>query len=147
MKNQAVICAFFGHRCFGYEMVRENIKSIIVDLIKNQGITEFYNGFRGDFDCICAEIVRDLKSTYPTIKNILVLSYYPKADFVLPTFFDESVYLLEEPVPMKFAIFHTNRKIVDAATVIVSGVKLDSGGAWAACEYARFKNKNIISIF
>ena len=138
-------CAFFGHRNFGYSDYKERIKSIIVDLIENHGVTEFYNDFRGSFDRICAEIVSELKSRYP-IRNILVLSYHPHSDFVLPKFFDESVYLLEKPVLSKFAITYTNQCIVDKADFIISGELLDSGRAWAACDYARRKNKTIINI-
>lgn len=139
--------AFFGHRSYGYSAYRAKIKSIIIDLIENHGATDFYNGFRGDFDKLCAEIVSGLKSFYPMIKNTLILSYHPLSDFVLPEYFDESAYLLDEPVPPKFAITYTNRKIVDKADFIVSGVMLDSGGAWSACDYARRKKKTLINIF
>ena len=139
--------AFFGHRSYSYLEYREKIEAIIVDLIENHEVTEFYNGFRGDFDRLCAEIVGKLKSLYPTIKNILVLSYHPRSEFVLPKFFDESVYLLEKPVLPKFAITYTNQCIVDEADFIISGVSLHSGGAWAACDYARRQQKKVINIF
>ena len=140
-------CVFFGHRNFGYSDYKERIKSIIVNLIENHGVTEFYNGFRGHFDRLCAEIVSELKRHYPTIKNILVLSYHPHSDFIMPTLFDESVYLLEKPVLPKFAITYTNHCIVDKADFIVSGVILQSGGAWSACEFARRQKKCIINLF
>ena len=139
--------AFFGHRSYGYSAYRAKIKSIIIDLIENHGAEEFYNGFRGDFDKLCDEIVSGLKSCYPTIKNTLVLSYHPLSDFVLPEPFDESVYLLDNPVPPKFAITYTNRKIVEKVDFIVSGVILHSGGSWSACDYARRKSKILINIF
>ncbi len=145
MENTTVTCAFFGHRNCDYEIYREKIKSIVIDLIENYGVTEFYNGFRGDFDKICAEIVGSLREDY-TIKNVMVLSYHPKSQFRLPTFFDESVYLLEKPVLPKFAITYTNQCVVDKADFIVSGVLLESGGAWTACEYARRKKKRILYI-
>lgn len=146
MKERNGICAFFGHRSYGYERFREKIKSIIIDLIENYGVSEFYNGFRGDFDKICAGIVGNLREIYP-VKNIMVLSYHPKAGFTLPVCFDESVYLLDRTVIPKFAISYTNQCVVDKADFIVSGVVLDSGGAWTACEYARRKKKRIINIF
>ena len=138
--------AFFGHRSYPYAPHRNKLRAIIVDLIENQGVTEFYNGLRGDFDRLCADIVYELMGNYPTIKNILVLSYHPREGFVLPKCFNESVYLLEKPVLPKFAITYTNQAIVEKVDFIVSGVALHSGGAWSACDYARRKGKPIISI-
>ena len=68
-------CVFFGHRNFDYEPYREKIEQIVVDLIENEGVTDFYNGGRGRFDSICTEIVQKLKIRYPQICNILILSY------------------------------------------------------------------------
>ena len=139
--------AFFGHRSYPYAPHRDKLRAIIVDLIENHGVTEFYNGLRGDFDRLCADIVYELMSDYPMIQNILVLSYHPREGFVLPKCFSESIYLLEKPVLPKFAITYTNQAIVEKVDFIVSGVALHSGGAWTACDYARRKGKQIISIF
>lgn len=129
------VVAFFGHRDFDYTSYVEKIEEKIVALIK-EGATTFYNGMRGNFDFTCAEIVHGLKTRYPEIRNIGVLSYLPRAGWRLPRAFDESVYLLEKPVPPRFAIFYTNRAIVERADVIVSGIVLKNGGAWSACRYA-----------
>lgn len=120
---------------------------LIIDLIENHDVKEFYNGFRGAFDGICAEIVCELKENYPSIKNIMVLSYHPREEFRLSKFFDESIYLLDKSVPPRFAISYTNQAIVDRVDFIISGVKYDWGGAWTACEYAHRKKKTIIKLF
>lgn len=139
--------AFFGHRKYDYYSEYEDkIKNIIIDLIENKGVNEFYNGYRGIFDRLCARAVHEVKSQYPDIKNIMVLSYRPNKDFYLPECFDESVYLIEKPVFQKYGIVYTNRLIVERSEYIVSGVKLH-GGAYTACEYARRKGKTIVSIF
>lgn len=140
-------CAFFGHRSYPYAPYRDALKALIVNLIENHGVTEFYNGFRGDFDRLCAEVVYELTEEFSTIKNILVLSYHPNADFKLPRYFSESIYLLEKSVLPRYAITYTNRAIVNRVDFIISGVALHSGGAWSACEYARRRKKPIISIF
>lgn len=142
-------CAFFGHRDIDYFPYNEKIEEILVDLIENCGVTQFYSGYRGKFDELCAYLVWELKFQYPQIKNTLVLSYLPykKSDFVLPKYFDDSVYLLEKKVPPRFAIPHTNRRMVDLADYIVSGVNHDHGGAFTACNYARNRGKTIISIY
>ena len=79
-------CAFFGHRRFPYEAYRNIIKDSIIDLIENYQVTQFYSGGRGDFDNLCASVVRELEKEYPNIKNTLVLSYLPmgKDEYGLP---------------------------------------------------------------
>lgn len=142
-------CVFFGHRDVNYFPYNEKIEEILFHLIENCGVTQFYSGYRGKFDELCAYLVWELKFQYPQIKNTLVLSYLPykKADFVLPKYFDDFVYLLEKRVPPRFAIPHTNKRMVDLADYIVSGVNHDHGGAFAACNYARNRGKTIISIY
>ena len=142
-------CAFFGHRDVDYFSYCEKIETILIDLIKNCGVTQFYSGYRGSFDRLCAYLVWELKFRYPNIKKTLFLSYLPykKADFSLPKFFDDSVYLLEKSVPLRFAIPHTNRKIVDLSDYILSGVNHDYGGAFNACSYARKHGKTVIDIY
>ncbi len=142
-------CTFFGHRDADYVPYRIKTEAILVDLIENCGVTQFYSGNRGNFDKFCASLVWKLKLNYPKIKNTLVLSYLPckKTDFILPKIFDDSVYLLEQHVPMRFAVTHTNRKMADLSDFILSGVYRNYGGAYTACSYARKHGKTIISIY
>lgn len=42
-----VSCAFFGHRIGAYEKYRNYLKSLIVDLIEREKVTQFYTGGRG----------------------------------------------------------------------------------------------------
>lgn len=140
-------CAFFGHRSFEYSEYREKTKDIISELITKFGVTNFYDGCRGSFDLFCAGIVGELKAEFPEIKLIYVLSYIPQSKLLLPKFFDESVYLLEESVPPKYAISHTNRKLVELADYIVSGVYCTFGGAYKAQNHAKRCNKKVINIF
>ena len=135
-------CAFFGHRNFNYTQYESAIRETVEELI-NRGVTDFYNGYRGRFDCTCARIVHGLKKQYPQIKNIMVLSYPPSKNFEKPEVFDETVYLLEKGVPAKFAISHTNRKLVETVDYVVSGVVWKWGDAKSACDYARRLSKTI----
>ncbi len=145
-------CAFFGHRNMNVEKYRGKLLGIITDLIDNKGVTQFYSGFRGDFDVFCSFLIYDLKAYYPHIKNTMVLSYIPQVPddidyaFKLPQCFDDSVYLLERQVPKRLAIIETNKCLVDKVDYIVAGVIMHGGGAYAACEYAYKRNKPIISV-
>lgn len=147
MRIVLAICAFFGHRNFSYQKYEEKISAYIMELIAEKNVVQFYSGFRGDFDILCAKLVCNIKFRYPHIVNTMVLSYHPRSDFILPTYFDDSVYLLEQEVPPRFAITYTNRKIVDLSDYIISGTLLKTGGAADACKYAMSKKKVILSIF
>lgn len=139
-------CAFFGHRYIDPEIFGKDMHHILVDLIENKGVTQFYSGFRGDFDRLCSFAVYTMKEKYPMIKNTMVLSYIPDKDFILPKYFDDSVYLLEKQVPKRFAISATNKLLVDKVDYIVACVLTHGGGAYAALEYARRRNKPIINV-
>ncbi len=145
-------CAFFGNRDLNAEQYRDKLLEIIVDLIENKGVTQFYSGYRGHFDVYCSCLIYELKVRYPQIKNTMVLSYIPEARsdperaFKLPKYFDDSVYLLERQVPKRLAIIETNKCLVDKADYIVAGVVAHFGGAYTACEYAYKRKKPIISV-
>lgn len=139
-------CTFFGHRHYPYSTCKDQLKNIIIDLIENKGVTEFYNGSRGDFDSLCIDVVCQLKQYYPDISLIKVLSYHPDNNFVLPKHFDESVYLLEKGVPPQYAIHRTNRRLAELVDFIISGVRHSGGGAYRACNYAKRLNKEVIEI-
>lgn len=145
-------CAFFGHRYMDVKQYRDKLLLILKDIIETRGVTQFYSGFRGDFDVYCSYLVKELKDVYPHLKNTMVLSYIPEKtkssddSFSLPSCFDDSVYLLERRVPNRLAIIETNKQLVDIADFIVAGVITHCGGAYMACEYAYKKKKPIISI-
>ena len=145
-------CAFFGHRNMNVGQYKAKLLHIIIDLIENEGVTQFYSGYRGDFDVYCSSLIHELKVRHPQIINTMVLSYIPEvADrpndaFKLPKCFDDSVYLLERYVPKRLAIIETNKSLVDMVDFIVAGVITHSGGAYMACEYAYKRKKPIMSV-
>ena len=141
-------CVFFGHRDIDYRKDGEKLKQTIVALIENEGFTQFYSGGRGAFDGMCTEVMAELKTTYPHIKNTLVFSYLPPSneDFTLPSAYTDSVYLLERRVPPRHAILETNKCMVEKADCLVVGIIKEWGGAWQAVEYAKQKGKRIINI-
>jgi hypothetical protein len=115
-------CVGFGHKEFEYENYVQEIEKILVYLIEKESVSQFYFGGRGAFDSVCSAIVRKLKTRYPHITNTLFLSYLPSKDFVLPPYYDDSEYILERPVPPRFAILETNKAVVDKCDFVLSGV-------------------------
>ncbi len=63
-------CAFFGHRNMRVEQYRDKLLHVILDLIENKRVIQFYSGFRGDFDRYCSYLISELKVSYPQIKNL-----------------------------------------------------------------------------
>lgn len=141
-------CAFFGHRDYDYEKNINQIEDCIIDLIKNKGVTKFYAGARGNFDWVCIRIVYKLKEIYPNITCTRVWSYIPKEENEQERkYFDDSVYLLERKVPPLYAIAETNKILVEKMDYVLSGVLHTWGGAWAAVEHAKKKEKKVIMAF
>ena len=46
-----MICTFFGHRD-APESIKPLLRKVLLNLIENQGITQFYAGNQGNFDAI-----------------------------------------------------------------------------------------------
>ncbi len=77
----------------------------------------------------------------------MVLSYHNRQNFVLPKYFDESVYLLEKRVPLQYAIPYTNQEMILRSDFIISGVCYHYGRAYTARKFARRHKKIILDIF
>lgn len=140
-----MIVTFCGHReiLSGKDELRKRLITEIENLIK-QGATEFLLGGYGDFDYMCAGVVKELKHTYPHIKSVLVKPYLTTPfDKWL---YDESEYPPIENTPKKFAIIKRNEYIIDCADILIAYVKYETGGAATTLKYALKKNKTIINI-
>ena len=97
---------------------------------------------------ICSEIVGELRRKYPYIKNTLFYSYIPqKEEYGLAKKYDDSVYVLEQSVPKRYAIVKTNQEIVHRCEFVVVAIRHDWGGAYQAYLYAKRKGKRIINLF
>lgn len=115
-------CAFFGHRDGDYRAQEGHIKNMLIQLIEDYGVTQFYSGNRGKFDHTCTRITHNLKEKYPHIKLTRVLSYIPtEKENYTERYYDDSVYLLERNVPKKYAIIATNKRLVDKVDFVILG--------------------------
>ena len=139
-------CAFFGH-----SEVRENIDfrltNILIDLIENEDVSNFYVGNHGAFDRLVTDKLRDFKKRYPHIKYSVVLAYLPSKETLYKYKSAETIYPegLESALP-KYAIIKRNQWMIKQADVIVTYVRFAVGGAAKAKEYAEQKSKRIINI-
>ena len=141
-------CCFAGHSSISnQEEIKIRLKNEIINLIEKENVTEFYNGYKGAFDSLCARTVNELKKDYPFIKSFWVLSYMPreKDDYTdnLLKLFDESIYPDLENVHPRFAIVKRNEWMVDRADFLITYIHNEWGGSYKTLVYAR-KHKNIV---
>ena len=65
------VCTFFGNSDISIpNEILAKAKSILIDLIENQNVTEFFCGGYGNFDNAMSNLIQDLKPTYPHIKSV-----------------------------------------------------------------------------
>ena len=55
-------CTFFGHRD-SPETIKPKIRTAVIDLIENHGVTMFYVGNQGNFDRLVRSILKEVKTT------------------------------------------------------------------------------------
>lgn len=137
-------CTFFGHRDTPL-IVKPLLRQVLIDLIEQHGVTQFYVGNQGSFDAMAYCLLAELAQTYP-IHYDVVLAYLPKenapsvdgAHTILPDGF--------ETVPPRFAIDHRNRWMIDQSDFAVTYVRSPFGGAAKFKALAERKGKTVVEI-
>lgn len=135
---------FIGHNeC--YSLSEEKLNDEIIKCIQ-KGAKAFLSGGQGRFDRICAYMVRDLKSTYPHIKNNLVIPYLNFKVFV-KDIFDEIIYPNNfEKLSFKAAIPQRNKYMVNHADTAICYIQHGWGNAINTFYYAQKKKLEIINL-
>ena len=140
------VCSFFGHRfILEKEEVKEQLKSLAQRLIKEEGVDIFYLGEQGDFEIIAAEVLNELKLTYPFIQRIEVICFAEQLQRNGKIKSDGFEYLDElDRCKRKARIIKRNQWVVDNSDILVFYVNTPYGGAYQSYLYAKKKNKQII---
>ena len=150
---QRKICTFAGHaKIYNAAELRVKLKNEIINLIENHNVTTFYIGGKGEFDWLCAECVKKLKSDYLFIKSCLILAYTPtkkkKLDINRYDDFDDTIYPGLETVPPKYAIIKRNEWMINMSSFLIAYVCHGWGGAYKTLTYAKKQNNiKICNIF
>ena len=141
-------CFFIGHREQCPE-IKAVLKRSIVRLILEGGVREFVVGGYGGFDALVHGVVMELKFTYPQIKCIRLLPYYPtrrRQDLIEEydgTFHPPGM----EKVPKRYAIVRANRYMVEHADYLIAYVWHPASNALDILEYARQREqKGLIKV-
>jgi len=139
-----LIVTFCGHsQIYDKDTVCKRLTEEIHELLRT-GHRKFYLGGYGDFDNLAAAVLDELKEAYPDMERILILPYPDRQ--VNTSMYDGTLYPPLENVPKRFAISHRNRWMVQNASVMVSCIDHDWGGASKTLEYAMKKGLRIINL-
>lgn len=111
----------------------------------------FFSGGYGAFDSFALFVGKEFKKTHPNTSLVFVTPYitieYQKNHLeYLKTMYDDIIYPELEKVPLKFAISHRNKWMVEKADIVVAYVLHASSGAYKTYKYARTKGKEIFNL-
>ena len=140
-------CAMFGHRDCPTDIFEE-LCIQIEKLYLEQGVTEFYVGYQGQFDSIARKAIRFVKCAYPEIQCVVTLAYFPTPDR-LPLLHENEITCFPEGIetaPPRFGIDYRNRWMVAQCEYVLCYITRSFGGAAKYVERARKKGKTIINV-
>lgn len=136
-------CTFCGHADAGGEILPA-LKDAISEMITG-GVDCFYVGCNGSFDRMALLLLREFKGQHPNITYHVVLSYMPGKKEAY-SFYEEAETLYPdglEGVPLRYAIVHRNRWMVEHSQHIIAYVTHGWGGAAATLLLSERKGLHI----
>ncbi len=147
-----MIITFTGHKnTICSDELREKISVAILENFVPED-TVFYCGGYGNFDNLCASVIRDIKKDFPELTLIFVTpyiteGYQERLRYIKEArLYDEILYPELEKVPYKFAISKRNEWMTKKADLVIAFVKNSWGGAYKTLEFAKRKGKKIINL-
>lgn len=123
-------CTFFGHRDCP-ETIKPKIRTAVIDLIENHGVTMFYVGHQGNFDRLVRSVLKEVTTAYPEVGYAVVLAYIPptKVANLSEDFSDTMLPEGIEKVPKRYAIPWRNKWMIAQADFVVTYVTRPYGGS------------------
>ena len=123
-------CTFFGHRDCP-ETIKPKIRTAVINLIENHGVTMFYVGNQGNFDRLVRSVLKETTTAYPEVGYAVVLAYMPSAKVanLSEDFSDTMLPEGIEKVPKRFAIPWRNKWMIEHADYVVTYVTRFCGGS------------------
>lgn len=122
-----LICTFFGHRDTP-DIVKPLLREVLLDLIEDHGVKQFYVGNQGNFDAMVCCLLAEFERSHG-IQYDVVLAYLPRKS---DPFFEAYYTILPEgieTVPPRFSIDYRNKWLIDHSDIVVTYVTHVTGGA------------------
>lgn len=140
-------CTFFGHRDCP-ETIKPKIRTAVIDLIENHGVTMFYVGNQGNFDRMVRSVLKEVTTAYPGVGYAVVLAYMPSAKVanLSEDFSDTMLPEGIEKVPKRYAIPWRNKWMIAHADYVITYVIHSYGGASRFTILAQKAQKTILPI-
>ena len=139
------VCTFFGHReC--PDLIKTQLREVLIDLITNHNVDTFYVGNQGRFDAIVRSVLRDLKIEYPRMNYAVVLAYMPGKQTEYDDYTDTMLPEGIEAVHPRYAISWRNNWMLQQSDYVVTYITHSWGGAAQCVLKAERQGKAIINL-
>ena len=140
------VCTFFGHRDCPIS-VRSQLYEVLVKLIVDCGVDQFYVGHQGAFDTMTRVILRELVEIYPHISYAVVLERLPERRIKESWDFSDTIYPEGlESVPPRFAVARRNEWMLSRADYVVTYITHTWGGAARFAAKALRQKKYVVNL-
>lgn len=145
-------CTFIGHsQLWGMTVKLESkLLELIESIIVADDVRVFYCGGMGEFDLLCASVVRKLKRKYD-VQLVLVIPYMTQDVNMNGDYYYQQYDDIIRPeelmgVHYKSAITKRNHWMVDHSKYALCFVRDNYGGAYKTLTYAKKKDISIINL-
>ena len=152
IENVNNVCSFTGHRILSKNFNEQELKTVIVGLIK-EGVNTFLVGMALGFDSKCFQTLYYLKREY----DIRIIAVVPCAD--QSRYFNKSqkeeyqkmLSQADETVVLSNGYYDgcmmvRNHYLVDNSSVVVAYINYNRGGTYQTVKYAAEKQRRIIYV-
>ena len=146
-----MIVTFCGHSQYIESAAdEEKIISILTKIIGEEH-AELYLGGYGSFDAFAHRCGKKYQKAHKNVKLIFITPYitedYQKKHLkYAKDTYDEIIYPNLEDKPLKYAISHRNKWMVEQADYVISYITHDWGGAYQTYKYAKIKKKCVFNV-
>ncbi len=151
------ICCFTGHRYMSAlppEKIEIKLKNKLIDLIENEGFTDFRTGGAKGFDSLAALTILKLKNRYPHIKLHLILPCKGQEKYFLPIERQIYHFAIKNADSVTYiqehysdgVMFARNRALVDGADLCFAYLEKLRGGTYQTINYARKQGVRTINL-
>lgn len=147
-------CTFAGHREIFENGIQKRITEAVRELIESEMSICFFTGGMGEFDQICARVVRGLKKEYPhkEIQLVLVEPYMKQRINTCGTILHKAYDEIYVPIELagchyKQAITLRNRWMIEHSQYMIAYVFRKTGGAYSSMKYAEKKGLVVRNLY
>ena len=141
-----MIISFCGHAQF---LKNDNDKDKILNFLKKtvgDQEADIYLGGYGNFDAFAYSCCKKYKENHPRISLIFITPYIPIKHDVDQFQYDDIIYPGMENRPLKYAIYHRNKWMMEKADYVIAYINHDWGGAYTAYKHAKRKGKVVFNL-